>query len=210
MLNKNKSLLASCLVILGQLIATIFLITQTVTVQATPIPIGCPGSSIQGPVSPKEVQFNCSAIPAGCPGTLKPEPVSPPPKNCPYDAPGTTPAASPSTTSPCGAGVSCSSGLPVDCRNDENSSDNTAKCINGNKIVTEVINPAIKIFSVVVGVVAVIMLIIGGILYSASQDDPKRVALARKIIIDVVIGVAAYALLFAFVNYILPQGVGGG
>jgi hypothetical protein len=59
-----------------------------------------------------------------------------------------------------------------------------------------------------VGVVAVVMLIIAGILYSSAQDDPKRISLAKKIIFDVLIGVAAYVFLFAFLNYVLPQGVG--
>lgn len=107
----------------------------------------------------------------------------------------------------CGDGkTSCTSTLPTDC----GGSNQSACEINGNKIITDVINPAIKIFSIVVGVVAVIMLIIAGIIYSASQDDPKRITLAKKIIIDVVIGIVVYVFLFAILNFLLPQGVKGG
>jgi hypothetical protein len=108
----------------------------------------------------------------------------------------------------CGpASVVCKESVSADC-SDNPTDSRIAKCINSNEIITKVINPAIKVFSILVGVVAVVMLIIAGILYSSAQDDPKRISLAKKIIFDVLIGVAAYVFLFAFLNYVLPQGVG--
>lgn len=99
--------------------------------------------------------------------------------------------------------------IPADCGNNA-TTGKTVQCIDSNKIITNVINPAVKVFSVLIGVVSVVMLIIAGIIYSASQDDPKRVALAKKIILDVLIGIAVYVFLFAILNYLLPQGVRGG
>jgi hypothetical protein len=79
--------------------------------------------------------------------------------------------------------------------------------VDSNSIVTKVINPLIKILSVVVGVLAVIMFIVAGIIYSSAQDDPKRISLAKKIVLDVVIGLIVYLVLFDLLHYLLPQGI---
>jgi len=79
--------------------------------------------------------------------------------------------------------------------------------VDKNGIVTEIINPLIKVFTVLVGVVAIVMLIIAGIMYSSAQDDPKRITLAKKIVVDVIIALAVYIFLFAILDYLLPTGL---
>lgn len=118
-----------------------------------------------------------------------------------------TPAAPTAACGSEGTGTKgCSKVPPSDCP--AGAGQCPAATIQNNKIVKDVINPAIKVFTVLVGVVSVIMLIVAGIIYSSAADDPNRIKLAKKIIIDVVIGIAAYVFLYSFLNYILPQGIG--
>jgi hypothetical protein len=53
----------------------------------------------------------------------------------------------------------------------------------------------------------VIGLIWGGIEYTASTNDPQKVGQAKKHIQNSLIGLVAYLLLFAFLQYIIPGGV---
>lgn len=61
-----------------------------------------------------------------------------------------------------------------------------------------------------VGVVAVIMFIIAGIIYSTSQDDSQKVGLSKKIILSTVLGIVTYVFLFAFLGFLLPEGLSNG
>lgn len=192
----------------GIVVLSLFFVTGLVatpspaSAEVTPIPVGCPGTNIQGPPTAQESAV-CAGIPVGCPGSTQT---------------GTPPANFDKSTCPYGVDhPDGESSIAADCANSQAEADANQKkgqgasvvCdIEGNGIITKIINPAIKVFTILVGVVAVIMLIVAGIIYSSAQDDPKRIALAKKIIIDVVIGVAAYVFLFAFLNYILPQGAG--
>ena len=69
------------------------------------------------------------------------------------------------------------------------------------------INPAIKFFSVGFGVIVTIMIIIGGIQYSAAGADPQAVANAKKKIYNALLALLAYGLLYAFLQFIMPGGV---
>ncbi len=81
------------------------------------------------------------------------------------------------------------------------------KCVKTSQLVTNVINKLVVIFSLLFGIVATIMFIIAGIIYASSADDPQKVALAKKIILNTVIAIVAYALLFAFMDFIVPGGL---
>ena len=74
-------------------------------------------------------------------------------------------------------------------------------------LFTKYINPAIALLSAAVGVVVVIAVIYGGIEYTSSGGDPARVASGKKHIISALIGLLAYLLLFAFLQFIIPGGI---
>jgi hypothetical protein len=76
-----------------------------------------------------------------------------------------------------------------------------------NKFVTNYLNPFILLLSGLVGVAAVISIVVAGIQYSSSSDDPSAISKAKKRIFETVIGLLAYAFLLAFLNYIVPGGV---
>jgi hypothetical protein len=54
-----------------------------------------------------------------------------------------------------------------------------------------------------VGVVAVIIIIIGGVNYMMSQGDPSKIAKAKKTLIGGIIGLIVVLLAFAIVNFVL-------
>lgn len=83
---------------------------------------------------------------------------------------------------------------------------NPDKCIKENPIV-KWLNYLINIMAGVVGVGAVLMLIWGGIQYITARDNAQGVADAKKKIIDVVIGLAAFIFLYAFLTWLIPGGV---
>lgn len=56
------------------------------------------------------------------------------------------------------------------------------------------------------GLIAVFFLTIAGIQYSASQDNPQAVAAAKTRIVNVVIGIVIYFLMYAAIQWLIPGG----
>lgn len=65
----------------------------------------------------------------------------------------------------------------------------------------------IDVMTALVGVVVVIMIIVGGIQYSASRNDPGAVAAAKQKIVNAVIALLVYIFMWAFLQWIIPGGV---
>lgn len=59
-----------------------------------------------------------------------------------------------------------------------------------------------------VGIAAVIMLIVAGIQYSAAADNPQAVQAAKQRIYNVVIGLVTFFLLWGFLQWLIPGGIG--
>jgi multisubunit Na+/H+ antiporter MnhB subunit len=55
----------------------------------------------------------------------------------------------------------------------------------------------------VVGIVAVIMIIIGGVNYTMSQGDSQKIQKAKNTIMYGIIGLVVVLLAFAIVNFVL-------
>ncbi len=70
-----------------------------------------------------------------------------------------------------------------------------------NNLIATVIN----IFSVVVGVVAVIMIIIGGLKYITSSGDSNNVTSAKNTILYAIIGLVVVALAQFIVKFVLQR-----
>lgn len=70
-----------------------------------------------------------------------------------------------------------------------------------NKIVTDIIN----IFSVIVGIVSVIMIIYGGFRYVTSGGDSGNVSSAKNTIIYAIIGLVVVALAQFIVQFVLDK-----
>lgn len=66
---------------------------------------------------------------------------------------------------------------------------------------------AINILTAGIGVVALAGLVYGSILYTSAGGNPEQVKKARTIFTNVVIGVVAFAGMWALLNFIIPGGV---
>jgi hypothetical protein len=65
----------------------------------------------------------------------------------------------------------------------------------------------INIMTTGIGVLAVAGIVYGAIMYSAAGDSAEKVSKARAIIRNVVIGIIAYALMYAGLNFLIPGGL---
>ena len=73
--------------------------------------------------------------------------------------------------------------------------------------VQKYLNPFIKFLSIIVGIGAALSLVVAGMRYASSADDPSAVSAAKTRIVQTLIGLLAYIFLFAFLNYIIPGGL---
>ncbi|OGC80452.1 hypothetical protein A2943_00400 [Candidatus Adlerbacteria bacterium RIFCSPLOWO2_01_FULL_51_16] len=71
----------------------------------------------------------------------------------------------------------------------------------------EDIQTVVNFLSAGVGIVVVAMIIIGGIQYTMAGDNPQAVSEAKSRIKNALFGLLAYALTFAFLNWLIPGGV---
>lgn len=92
--------------------------------------------------------------------------------------------------------------------------DNIAQCnLPANEIATDgsekdalwYISAVINVILSLVGVVAVVVLILGGISFMTSQGDPGKVTKARNTILYGVIGIIVALLAFTIVNFVLKN-----
>lgn len=66
---------------------------------------------------------------------------------------------------------------------------------------------AVNILTAGVAIVAVGGIVYGSILYTSSSGNPDQVKKAINIIVNVVIGIVAYALAYSFLNFVIPGGM---
>lgn len=69
------------------------------------------------------------------------------------------------------------------------------------------INPAIQLLAVCVGLIVVIAIIVGAIEYITSAGDPQKASSGKKRITGALIGLVAFLLIYAFLQFIIPGGI---
>jgi hypothetical protein len=80
-----------------------------------------------------------------------------------------------------------------------------ANTAGGVDKVNSLITTAVNIFSIIVGIVAVIMIIIGGLKYITSSGDSSNISSAKNTIIYAVIGLVVVALAQFIVKFVLAK-----
>jgi hypothetical protein len=106
-----------------------------------------------------------------------------------------------------GTCATCQSANAADCVSD-NQDPAASNCgENGCDITGKYIDPAITLLSGLVGIIAVISLIVGGIQYSTSAGDPQKAAKAKGRILNTVIALVAYFFLYALLEFLVPGGI---
>jgi hypothetical protein len=73
-------------------------------------------------------------------------------------------------------------------------------------LITTYVNPIINLLSAVFGLIAVASIIMGGIQYSSSEGDPQKAAKAKDRISNTLFAIFAYALLYGFLQFLVPGG----
>jgi hypothetical protein len=89
------------------------------------------------------------------------------------------------------------------------------KCEKGDKIIVNAENTglwgvllmAIRIITAGVGVAAVAGILYGSILYTTASGKPEQVKKANTIIANTVLGVITYALMYSFLEFLIPGGL---
>lgn len=84
--------------------------------------------------------------------------------------------------------------------------DTTADAKDGGAI-WDLLLQAINLLSALVGLAAVGGIIYGSILYTTAGGSADKTKKAKGMILNVVIGLVMYALLYSFLNFIIPGGV---
>jgi hypothetical protein len=87
-----------------------------------------------------------------------------------------------------------------------NSTDNTSTDAS-KTAVFQLLIIVIKILTGGIGVLAIAGIVYGSIMYTTAAGSPEQVKKAIEIFRNVVIGIVAYALMFGFLNFIIPGGV---
>lgn len=96
-------------------------------------------------------------------------------------------------------GVNCGAELKLDATAGCEVNPTGAQSLQG--LITKIIN----IFSVIVGVIAVIMIIIGGLKYITSGGDSGNVSSAKNTIIYALVGLVIVALAQFIVRFVLTN-----
>ncbi len=71
--------------------------------------------------------------------------------------------------------------------------------------ITKLASKAVNLFSIVVGAVAIIMIIVGGFRYITSGGDSNRVGGAKNTLIYAIVGLIIVALAQIIVHFVLNQ-----
>ena len=81
----------------------------------------------------------------------------------------------------------------------------TTGCADTSGNLYDLLNKIVNIFSAIVGVIAVIMIVVGGLRYITSGGDANKVGAAKTTIIYALIGLVIVALSQIIVHFVLAQ-----
>ncbi len=84
---------------------------------------------------------------------------------------------------------------------------NIISCDSANNGIWGILSLVINIMTAGIGVLAVIGIVICGIQYTTAAGDEAKTRKAKRRMFEIVIGVAAYLILFAAFNWLSPNGV---
>jgi hypothetical protein len=90
---------------------------------------------------------------------------------------------------------------------------NTGACVDGQNCdgegaedrVSSIVNTIINVFSLIVGIVSVIMIIVGGFQYITSGGDSGKVGNAKNTILYAIVGLVIVALAQVIVQFVLNR-----
>ncbi len=81
--------------------------------------------------------------------------------------------------------------------------DGNIICEGGESGVMAVLKTIVTVLLTVGGIISIIVIIIGGIMYSTSSGDQNKITSAKNTILYAIIGLIVSVLAFAIVNYVI-------
>lgn len=78
---------------------------------------------------------------------------------------------------------------------------------DGDDAIFCVLNTALTVLTWGVGIAATVGIVLSGIQYTSSRDNAEQTAKAIKRIIGIVIGLLVYAMMWGFLNWLIPGGL---
>lgn len=88
-----------------------------------------------------------------------------------------------------------------------NASDDTKDGNLKNNAIWQVLIIALNVMMAGVGILAVAGIVYGSVLYAAAGDNASQVTKAKGIIMNVVLGLVAFGLMYTLLNFLIPGGV---
>lgn len=73
--------------------------------------------------------------------------------------------------------------------------------------IINLLQQAVKVLYGVIGVLAVVVIMIAGVIYGTAGDREDRVKLAKTMITNTVIGILLYVFMTVILNFLVPGGV---
>ena len=98
-----------------------------------------------------------------------------------------------------GGNLACGSNLST------TEGDCTSDTATGTEKIQTIVTTVVNIFSIVVGIVAVIMIVVGGFKYITSGGDSGNITSAKNTIVYAVIGLVIVALAQFIVQFVLNK-----
>lgn len=89
-----------------------------------------------------------------------------------------------------------------------NFKDTTYKGTGTACFISKYVNPFVNFMAAAVGIFVLISFIVAGIQYSSAGGDPGKVSAAKKRAFNSVVALLAFFVLYAFLNWVLPGGIG--
>lgn len=87
--------------------------------------------------------------------------------------------------------------------NDGSSASGSTICSGSNDDLNKMMKTIINVILTILGTIAVIMIIIGGIRYTTSNGDASQIKSAKDTIMYAVVGLVVAILAFAIVNFVI-------
>ncbi len=73
--------------------------------------------------------------------------------------------------------------------------------------VYQILNIILNVLLVGIGILGVLGIVISGIQYLTAADNEQQMATAKKRIVEVVIGLAIYAVMYVALQWLIPGGI---
>lgn len=94
---------------------------------------------------------------------------------------------------------------PSDVFPDAACKSNTSVCGTNNNALFDIIKNVINTLLLAAGIIAIIMIIIGGINYAISSGDSAKITSAKNAILYAIIGLVVAGMSFAIVNFVVEK-----